>query len=410
MRTQRLPLAAVLLAAFAAAFALPTSSAVFRIDNPTPAANARFGTGVAGLADQNSDSVPDFAVGVPGADRVDIFSGKDRTLIRSLHDPEGLSGLQFGYAVIGIGDVNGDGVEDIAVGAPGPFGFVPLPCDPTAPPCHPPEWGRVFVFSGATGAMIRKIVPAPEFFAFGFSLAALGDVNGDGVPDLAVGAPELLNNRWGEVYAFSGATGGQLWVFREPPYPGKQAIASLGEFMAPVGDLNGDGRRDLLVAAPFHDNTGAGTLLGGAVFVLSGANGALIRSHQAASPVDNGFFGGTLSAIGDQNGDGVEDYLIGHRGTDEVLLFSGATGSLLRSITSPADAGSGLLAFARAGERDGDGKEDFWLGIPKRSVLRPSDLPGDPVHVHGQQMRLLPNFELPEVGHASRSRAARTRS
>ena len=157
-------------------------------------------------------------------------------------------------------------------------------------------------------------------------------MNGDGVPDLAVGAPEFLNNRWGEVYAFSGATGGQLWVFREPPYPVKQAIASLGQFIAPVGDLNGDGRRDLLVAAPFHDNTGAGTLLGGAVFVLSGASGTIIRSHQASSPLDNGFFGGTLSAIGDQNGDGVEDYLIGHRGTNEVLLMSGATGALLRSI------------------------------------------------------------------------------
>ena len=196
-------------------------------------------------------------------------------------------------------------------------------------------------------------------------------MNGDGVPDLAVGAPEFLNNRWGEVYAFSGATGGQLWVFREPPYPVKQAIASLGQFIAPVGDLNADGRRDLLVAAPFHDNTGAGTLLGGAVFVLSGASGAIIRSHQASSPLANGFFGGTLSAIGDQNGDGVEDYLIGHRGTNDVLLMSGATGALLRSIASPAAAGSGLITFARAGERDGDGKEDFWTGIPeaKRASL-----------------------------------------
>ena len=363
MRT--LPLAAVLLAALTSVFSVTSLSAVFRIDNPNPAAKAEFGTGIAGLGDQNGDGVADVAVGVPGADRVDIFSGKDRTLIRSLHDPEGLTGLQFGYAVIGIADVNGDGVEDIAVGAPGPFGFVPLPCDPTAPACVPPEWGRVFVFSGATGALIRKIVPTSEYFAFGFSLAALGDLNGDGVPDLAVGAPEFLNNRWGEVYAFSGATGGQLWVFREPPYPVKQAIASLGQYIAPVGDLNSDGRRDLLVAAPFHDNTGAGTLLGGAVFVLSGASGTIIRSHQAASPVDNGFFGGTLSAIGDQNGDAVEDYLIGHRGTNEVLLMSGATGALLHSFPAPAAAGSGLIAFARAGDRDGDNKEDFWAGIPE---------------------------------------------
>lgn len=371
MPTRALALAATLLAIFTSVFAVSSLSSVFRIDNPSPAANAEFGTGIAGLGDQNGDGVPDFAVGVPGADRIDVFSGKDRTLIRSLHDPEGLTGLQFGYSAVGIGDVNGDGVEDMAVGAPGPFGFVPLPCDPTAPACAPPEWGRVFVFSGATGALIRKIVPTSEYFAFGFSLAAFGDLNGDGVPDLAVGAPEFLNNRWGEVYAFSGATGGQLWVFREPPSPVKQAIASLGVFIAPVGDLNGDGRRDLLVAAPFHDNTGAGTLLGGAVFVLSGANGAIIRSHQASPPLDDGFFGGALSALGDQNGDGVEEYLIGHRGTDEVLLMNGATGALLRSIPAPAIAGSGLITFARAGERDGDAREDFWTGIPesKRASL-----------------------------------------
>ena len=371
MLTRKLLLAA-LLAVFTGLFAVPSLAAVFRIDNPSPAANAAFGTGVAGLGDQNGDGVPDFAVGVPGADRVDVFSGEDRALIRSLHDPEGRSGLQFGYAVVGIGDIDGDGVEDIAVGAPGAFGSLPLPCDPTAPACTLPEWGRVFLFSGATGAMIRKIVPASsDFFTFGFSLAALGDVNGDGVPDFAVGAPLLLPNKWGEVYAFSGKTGGQLWLFREPPYPSRQAIASLGEFIAPAGDLNGDGRHDLIVAAPFHDNSSAGTILGGKVFALSGASGAIIRTHQAASPLDNGFFGGTLSGIGDQNGDGVEDYLIGHRGTNEVLLFSGASGALLRSISSPANAGSGLIAFARAGERDGDGKEDFWAGLPesKRATL-----------------------------------------
>jgi len=362
-----------LVLAFAAAHAIPSVSAVFRIDNPNPASNAQFGTGVVGLGDQNGDGVADFAVGVPGADRVDAFSGADRTRIRSLHDPEDLSGHQFGYAVVGVGDVDGDGVEDIAVGAPGALdASLPLPCDPTAPVCAPPpEWGRAFLFSGATGTMLRKLVPTSEFFAFGVSLAALGDVNGDGVFDVAVGAPELLNNRWGEVYAFSGATGSQLWVFREPPYPGKQPIASLGLFIAPAADLDGDGRRDLLAAAPFHDNTGAGTILGGSVFVLSGASGTTIRSHQAAPAVDNGFFGGTLSAVGDQNGDGVEDYLIGHRGTDEALLYSGASGALLRSIQLPADAGSGLIAFARAGERDGDGREDFWVGIPesKRALL-----------------------------------------
>ena len=79
MPTRMPPLAAVLLGTFAAVFAVTSLSAVFRIDNPIPAANAEFGTGIAGLGDQNGDGIPDFAVGVPGVDRVDVFSGRDRT-------------------------------------------------------------------------------------------------------------------------------------------------------------------------------------------------------------------------------------------------------------------------------------------------------------------------------------------
>ena len=107
------------------------------IANPTPHAAAAYGNTVAGLNDVNGDGVPDLVVGAPGADRVQILSGADRNVIRTITDPDGLTGNQFGFAVANLGDVNGDGVDDIAVGAPGVFGIAPLPC--VIAPCPPPD-------------------------------------------------------------------------------------------------------------------------------------------------------------------------------------------------------------------------------------------------------------------------------
>jgi hypothetical protein len=334
------------------------------IVNPAPAANARFGTGIAGIGDVTADGMPDLMIGAPGADKAFVLSGSDRSVVRTITDPEGKAGLEFGYSVAGISDITGDGVEDIAIGAPGPLGHLPLPCLPSpGTVCPPPEWGRVFLFNGATGALIRKLVPpTSSFFLFGFALANLGDVNGDGVSDLAVGSPVLLN-AWGLVAAFSGANGAALWSTLEPGP--RQAVASFGLFIATIGDVNGDGRKDLVVAAPFFDIDPDPSvfLLAGKAFVLSGATGMIVRDHSSATPVDDGYYGGKVGAIGDQNADGIEEYLIGDRTAGVLDLRSGATGAVLRAIPSPADeSGSGAFSFARAGDRDGDGKEDFWVG------------------------------------------------
>ena len=77
MPARTLALPTLFLAAFTSLFAAGSISAVFRIDNPNPAALAEFGTGIAGLADQNGDGIPDFAVGVPGADRVPRRTGRE---------------------------------------------------------------------------------------------------------------------------------------------------------------------------------------------------------------------------------------------------------------------------------------------------------------------------------------------
>jgi hypothetical protein len=361
------PRAVVCAALFGVSIALLADPPLIEIPNPSPAADAAFGTGVAGIGDVNGDGTPDLVAGAPGSNTAVVISGLDRTVIRAIPDPEGTTGLNFGFAVSGAGDVSGDGVEDVAVGAPGPLGLsVPLPCNPSlGDVCPPADWGRVFLFNGASGALIRKVVPTTtSFLKFGFALANLGDVNGDSVPDLAVGSP-VLQRFWGQVYAFSGASGAQLWMTQEPGAT-RQEIASLGEFIAPLADINGDGRRDVIAAAPFFDNNPdpAATLLTGKVFVLSGASGAILREHLSAAPADGGFYGGTVSAIGDQNGDGSEDYLIGDRGRGVIELRRGADGAVIRSMTSPVNDANGYFPFARAGDRNGDGVDDFWLGTP----------------------------------------------
>ncbi len=344
---------------------------VIPVPNPSPIESDSFGRGITGTGDLDGDGRPDLVVGAPGSNLVHVISGSDLSLIRTLTHPDGLEGLNFGFDVSSAGDITGDGVEDLAIGAPGSLFSMPVPCDPLYMDCPRPEDGRVFLFDGSSGFLIRELYPVEGFFfKFGFELANLGDVNGDGIPDLAVGSPVRMPGN-GQVYAFSGSNGAQLWMTYEPGDDSDdprswQLIASFGQFLAPIGDLDGDGIYDLVVAAPFFDIVPGKDdyFLSGKVFVLSGATGGILRDHLSTTPLDGGYYGGAVSNIGDQDEDGVEDYLIGNPGADTVDLYSGLTGSLLGSIPTPVPPQdiTGSFAFARAYDRNGDGKEDFWVG------------------------------------------------
>jgi hypothetical protein len=338
---------------------------VKRVANPNPSDSAEFATSVAGIGDVNGDGIGDLVIGAPGNDRVYIISGKDRTLLRTIIDPDGLIKNRFGFAVIGVGDWDGDGKEDIAIGAPGLEGALPLPCP--LPPCPAnPQFGRVFVISSATGVVLKKFTPPDESLLFGYAIAVLGDVNGDGKTDLAIGAPVRLKFV-GSVYAISGADGTQLWKASESGAGAdpRQPIASFGSSLASLHDVNGDGKRDLVVGAPFFDD-GSGKLAGKA-YVLSGANGAQIRSHVTPQPVAENRFGIAVLNLGDQNGDGVDDYLIGDSSAAKVHLYSGANGGSLGNIASPAGNDSFGLAAATVSDYDGDGKNDFWVSALESS-------------------------------------------
>ncbi len=273
---------------------------VIRIDNPDPDAEAWFGRSVKGLGDINGDGIGDLAVGAPLVDRVYLLSGADQSVIHTVEDPDGLSGYLFGWAVCRISDVDGDSTEDLVVGAPdlwGSGGGFPVPdvnclIDPSQCPDETPQFGRAFLFSGATGSLIRRLIPEDgDYNKYGVAVASLGDVNGDGVPDVAVGAPFLFINL-GRVFALSGSDGSQLWKTVEPAEP-QAMIASFGYYINEIDDVTGDGRRDLLVAAPYHDfDSDGGVLAPGSGYVLSGSDGTIFRTHGNPAPADNAFFGG----------------------------------------------------------------------------------------------------------------------
>lgn len=365
-------LAACLLAPAGTAWAALPLPLISPISNPAPSAGGQFGGAVAGLDDVNGDGVGDLAVGAPGQDVVHLFSGADRSLLRTLNDPEGAGGTKFGSAVIGVPDLDGDGVAEIVVGAPGSFQVVPLPCVDPNTPCPPdPLQGRAFLFSGATGALIRKILPpGNQFLAFGVSLASIGDVSGDGKADIAVGSPTLQNNKFGQVFAFSGATGALLWTSVEP---GTETIASLGYTLAAIDDVNADGKNDLLAGAPFHDADAdpAKDLLSGRAYLLSGASGSIVRMHDNPSPADGEAFGGGLSGIGDETGDGIDEYMIGDPAAGIVFLYRGGDGSFLRSIASPGNASTDFFGYpiVRVDDMDGDGRDDFWVAASQGGRL-----------------------------------------
>jgi hypothetical protein len=293
-------------------FNAATGALLFTIDDPDPqSVGADFGhVYLAAPGDLNGDGVPDLVVTAPGQDdgpmfgsgRAFAFSGKDGSLLYKLHNPNPEAGAAFGDGISVPGDLTGDGVHDLVIGAPGATGD------------GQPGEGRAYVFDGSTGALIRTLddpaAQAPGPFggaSFGSDLGsagAPGDINGDGVPDIYVAATGqnaggLMGA--GEGFIFSGSDGSLLRVVDGPA---EQAGAGFGWALANAGDPDGDGGQDLLVGQ--FSSADPGGYSAGA-WVLDGATGNVLTSFPG-SPFGPG---DTLAAPGDVSGDGCPDYFLG---------------------------------------------------------------------------------------------------
>jgi len=334
---------------------------------PTLANTDEFGNSVANIGDLNGNGVTDLAVGAfgdatGGADRGAthiLFMNSDGTVASSVKIASGTNGGptlangdSFGASVANIGDLNGDGVTDLAVGANG---------DETGGA----DRGAVYIlFMNSDGTV--KSSPAPVKIAsgtnggptltngdqFGVSVANIGDLNGNGVTDLAVGTylDDTGGTNRGAVYILFMNSDGTVAssVKIASGTNGGPTLADSDQFgisVANIGDLNGNGVTDLAVGS-FGDDTG-GTDRGATYILFMNSDGTVASSVKIASGTNGGptladsdQFGFSVANIGDLNGNGATDLAVGAFADDTsgtnrgavYILFMNSDGTVASSV------------------------------------------------------------------------------
>ena len=306
----------------------------------------------AGLDDFDGDDRNEYLIAAPyygsGAGRVVVFNGHSGSVAA---EHQGKAPSLFGYSAADAGDVNADGTPDYIVGAPGPLGN-PIP-------------GKAVVFSGADHTPLHELTGTPRF---GAAVTGIGDADGDGYDDFAVGVeiygftPGVLFDGSGRVVVYSGKTGQPLWS-QEGFNPGDLLGGGAGR----VDDLDGDGHDDLVVAAWGADG------FNGRAYVFSAADGDLIRELAPGEPSPFGTFGQFFaSGAGDINADGTGDIFIGDyfafNGEGRAYVYSGADGSILHTFR-PEVAGDGGVGPGRGiPDVDGDGHDDLIIAAYRSSA------------------------------------------
>lgn len=354
-----------------------TGSLLRTFVSPDERTSGYFGISVAGMPDITGDGKGEVIIGAYGdgvgsgitnPGRVYVFNGATGALIYTLVSPHEDNYGYFGFSVSSVADINGDGYADIVIGAYREN----LPSNPT-------DSGAVYVFSGADGSLLRTLTsPNKETSGwFGRSVSGIPDVNGDGRGDILVGAhqedPGSSPANCGRAYIFCGATGALLHTLVSP---NEQLSGWFGFSVAGIADVDGDGLGDVVIGAP-REKTGASPSEAGRAYVFNGATGALIRTLISPNEEDTGWFGYTVSGAPDATCDGLSEIIIGAYREDpgaspsdsgRAYIFNGGTGNLLRTLISPNEQTNGYFGFSVSGVRRISGKSHVVVGARRESV------------------------------------------
>ncbi|MEZ5013299.1 MAG: FG-GAP-like repeat-containing protein [Chitinophagales bacterium] len=338
-----------------------------------PESGSAFGKSTASLGDVNGDGFSDFVIGEPYADisvldagRVVVYYGENGLNLSV--DPDWTyrnytASEKMGYKVYGLGDINGDGFDDLAVG------FYNL--------------ARLYVFLGSENGYDKigdMVFEGSKINAsFGYSLDALGDSNNDGVDDIVVGSPGSYPSYPGNgVFIGLGSDIGSFssYTIFDTGYPNN------GSVVTQAGDINADGKNDLLVGGyrcssrkPYlYYNSGSSF----------GLDSVWVNCHYNYTSQPYGI---SICSAGDINNDGFGDFLVG--GITSKLAENFPLGSSVRlfygnvdfvqldtTITSIADDSLVWVnafdqdscelgrAVASLGDINADGYDDFVISAP----------------------------------------------
>jgi hypothetical protein len=257
-----------------------------------------------------------------------------------------LAAGEFGWGLTRAGDLNGDGLDDIAIGA--------YAADLST--------GAFHVYYGAAGGPSTSpdltVDGSARSSSFGEVLSGGGDVNGDGYDDLIVGAPDTGGST-GAVYVYLGSSGG-LDGTAALSLTGPGASSKFGSTAVIAGDINGDGYDDVAVGAPWYDS-----FKGEFQVYYGSAVGLDVDSPTTVTPTSTILLGGLVVGPGDVNGDGYADLLVLTSGLGLRLYLGSASGLVTSTYGSVVYTGGGSTfgsAMAPAGDVNGDGLADVVIG------------------------------------------------